>query len=76
MSPCDKGFKRAIFKSYCRGSKKLPGIVGSLYSLFHNAYIIIICKFSISLDIIFRGFNETRNQRKFGPPRIIIPSKY
>jgi hypothetical protein len=46
-----------------RGLSKLPGIVGS----YICGFIIgtkILWKFCISLDIRFRGFNETRNSPK------------
>lgn len=45
------------------GLSKLPGIVGS----YICSFIIgtkILWKFCISLDIRFRGFNETRNSPK------------
>ena len=60
-----------------RGSSKLPGILGSLYSRFHNWHKIqktnvIIWTLCISLDIIFRGFNEIRNPLRLA--RIILLS--
>jgi hypothetical protein len=33
--------------------------------LVQNNTFYVICKFGISLDILFRGFNEARNPRKF-----------
>lgn len=47
-----------------RGWSKLLEIVGSLYAWFYNWHKIMIWKFCISFDIIFRGFNELRNPRK------------